>query len=137
MSAKVSLTIEPKLESLPQITASIEEIARQEDWPSDLAFKIDLVLDELTTNIVKYGGTVSEIEVSLSSEEEAVIIEITDDGRSFDPFNDAPEPDLDSPLDERRTGGLGVYFVRSMMDELHYRRGQGKNHLALTKRRAE
>ena len=135
MSAKVSVTIEPKLESLPQITASIEEIARQEDWPSDLAFKIDLVLDELTTNIVKYGGTVSEIEVSLSSEEEAVTVVITDDGRSFDPLTEAPEPDLDSSLNERRIGGLGVYFVRSMMDDLQYRREQGKNHLAFTKRR--
>ncbi len=129
------MTIEPKLESLPQITASIEEIARQEDWPSDLAFKIDLVLDELTTNIVKYGGTVSEIEVSLSSEEEAVTVVITDDGRSFDPLTEAPEPDLDSPLNERRIGGLGVYFVRSMMDDLQYRREQGKNHLAFKKRR--
>ena len=133
----MSVTIEPDLNDLKQITASVKEIGRQENWPSDLVFKIDLVLDELATNIVKYGGKVSEIEISLSSEVEAVTIEITDDGRPFDPLNDVAEPDLDSPLNERRAGGLGVHLVRSMMDELHYRREQGKNHLALTKRRAE
>ena len=137
MSAHASVTIEPNLDYLQQITASVEEIGLQENWPSDLVFKIDLVLDELATNIVKYGGKVSEIEISLSSEVEAVTIEITDDGRPFDPLNDVAEPDLDSPLNERRAGGLGVHLVRSMMDELHYRREQGKNHLALTKRRAE
>ena len=85
---------------------------------------------------MSYGGEVSGIEISLSSEEEAITIEITDDGEPFDPLNDAAEPDLTSPLGERRVGGLGLYLVRSMVDELHYRREQGKNHLVLMKRRS-
>ena len=137
MSANMSVTIEPNLDSLERIAASVEEIGQKDNWSADLVFKINIVLDELATNIVKYGGKVSEIEVSLSSEQEVVTVEITDDGRSFDPLTEAPEPDLDSSLNERRIGGLGVFFVRSMMDDLHYRRDQGKNHLALTKRRAE
>ena len=137
MSTQMSMTIEPNLDSLERITASVEEIGEKEDWPPDLTFKINLVLDELTTNIVKYGGMVSEIEISLCSDDEQVTVEIVDNGRSFDPLTEAPEPDIDAPLSERRIGGLGVYFVRSMMDDLHYRREQGKNHLAFTKRRAE
>lgn len=137
MSAQMSLTIEPNLDSLELITASVEEIGEKEDWEPDLTFKINLVLDELTTNIVKYGGLVSEIEISLCSEDKVVTVEIIDNGRSFDPLTDAPEPDIDAPLSERRIGGLGVYFVRSMMDDLQYRREHGKNHLAFTKRRAE
>ena len=135
MSANMSVTIEPNLDSLERIAASVEEIGQKDNWSADLVFKINIVLDELATNIVKYGGKVSEIEVSLSSEQEVVTVEITDDGRSFDPLTEAPEPDLDSSLNERRIGGLGVFFVRSMMDDLQYRREQGKNHLALTKRR--
>ncbi len=131
----MSVTIEPNLDSLERIAASVEEIGQKDNWSADLVFKINIVLDELATNIVKYGGKVSEIEVSLSSEEEVVTVEITDDGRSFDPLTEAPEPDLDSSLNERRIGGLGVFFVRSMMDDLQYRREQGKNHLAFTKRR--
>ena len=133
----MSVTIEPNLDSLERIAASVEEIGQKDNWSADLVFKINIVLDELATNIVKYGGKVSEIEVSLSSEEEVVTVEITDDGQSFDPLTEAPEPDLDSSLNERRIGGLGVFFVRSMMDDLQYRREQGKNHLAFTKRRAE
>jgi anti-sigma regulatory factor (Ser/Thr protein kinase) len=132
----MSVTIEPNLDSLERIAASVEEIGQKDNWSADLVFKINIVLDELATNIVKYGGKVSEIEVSLSSEEEVVTVEITDDGQSFDPLTEAPEPDLDSSLNERRIGGLGVFFVRSMMDDLQYRREQGKNHLAFTKRRA-
>ena len=135
MSTNMSVTIEPNLDSLERIAASVEEIGQKDNWSADLVFKVNLVLDELATNIVKYGGKVSEIEVSLSSAEEVVTVEITDDGRSFDPLTEAPEPDLDSSLNERRIGGLGVFFVRSMMDDLQYRREQGKNHLAFTKRR--
>ncbi len=137
MSAHVSLKIRPALDELQQITAAVEDLALRENWSQDLEFKVNLVLDELSVNIVNYGGEVSMIEVSLSSEEESVTIEITDDGQPFDPLNDAVEPDTSAPIDERPIGGLGLYFVRTMMDEMHYRREQGKNFLALAKRRAE
>ncbi len=137
MSAQVSLKIRPALDELQQITAAVEDLAMKEQWSPDLEFKVNLVLDELGVNIVNYGGEVSVIEVSLSSEEESITIEITDDGRPFDPLNDAVEPDTSAPIDERPIGGLGLFFVRTMMDEMHYRREQGKNHLALAKRRAE
>ena len=137
MSAQVSLKIRPVLDELQQIAAAVEDLALRENWSPDLEFKVNLVLDELGVNIVNYGGEVSEIEVSLSSEAEAVTIEITDDGRPFDPLNDAVEPDISAPIDERPIGGLGLYFVRTMMDEMHYKREQGKNCLALAKRRSE
>ncbi len=137
MSASVSLKIGSDLAQLEQVTAAVEEIGRLEDWPPKLVFEVTLVLDELGVNIVKYGGEVSEIEVSLSSGKEAVTIEITDDGRPFDPVNEAAEPDLASPLEERRIGGLGIHLVRNVMDEMHYRREQGKNHLTLMKRTSE
>ena len=84
MSAHVSLKIRPALDELRQITAAVEDLALRENWSQDLEFKVNLVLDELSVNIVNYGGEVSMIEVSLSSEEEAVTIEITDDGQPFD-----------------------------------------------------
>lgn len=137
MSAHVSLKIRPVLDELQQITAAVEDLASRENWSQDLEFKVNLVLDELGVNIVNYGGEVSEIEVSLSSEEETVTIEITDDGKPFDPLTEAVEPDISAPIDERPIGGLGLYFVRTMMDEMHYKREQGKNRLALAKRRSE
>ena len=44
-----------------------------------------------------------------------------------------PKPDVDAPIEERKIGGLGVYFIRSIMDEVHYRREQDRNILTLIK----
>ena len=133
MSASASLKIAPKMDELERITAIVEDLGEQDDWPPDLIFKVNLVLDELSVNIVNYGGEASEIEVCLDADAEEVRVEITDDGRPFDPLNDAIEPDLDAPLEDRAIGGLGIHLVREMMDELHYSREDGKNRLAMVK----
>ena len=135
MSASASLKIAPMLDQLERITAIVEDLGEQDDWPPDLIFKVNLVLDELSVNIVNYGGETSEIEVCLDADADEVRVEITDDGRPFDPLNDAMEPDLDAPLEDRAIGGLGIHLVREMMDELHYSREDGKNRLAMGKRK--
>ena len=135
MSTSASLKIAPKMDELERITAIVEDLGEQDDWPADLIFKVNLVLDELSVNIVNYGEEASEIEVCLDADAEEVRVEITDDGRPFDPLNDAIEPDLDAPLEDRAIGGLGIHLVREMMDELHYSREDGKNRLAMVKRK--
>lgn len=135
MSASASLKIVPTLDQLERITAIVEDLGEQDHWPPDLIFKVNLVLDELSVNIVNYGGEASEIEVSLAADADEVRVEISDDGRPFDPLNDAMEPDLDAPLEDRAIGGLGIHLVREMMDELHYSREDGKNRLAMVKRK--
>ena len=135
MSHSVSLKIAPEIDQLERITATVENFAERNDWPPDLTFKVHLVLDELSVNVVNYGEGASEIEVSLASDGDEARVEIVDDGRPFDPLHEAPEPDIDAPLDERPIGGLGIYLVREMMDELHYSRENGKNRLAMVKRK--
>ena len=135
MSASASLKIAPKLDELERITAIVENLGEQDDWPPDLIFKVNLVLDELSVNIVNYGGEASEIEVLLAADADEVRVEISDDGRPFDPLTEAIEPDLDAALEDRAIGGLGIYLVREMMDELHYSRKDGKNRLAMVKRK--
>lgn len=135
MSASATLKISPEMDQLGRITAIVEDLGEQDDWPPDLIFKVNLVLDELSVNIVNYGGEASEIEVCLDADADEVRVEISDDGRPFDPLNDATEPDLDAPLEDRTIGGLGIHLVREMMDELHYRREDGKNRLAMVKRK--
>ena len=137
MSAKLLLKVKADRKELERVSAAIKSLAADEDWSSDTLFRVDLVMDELVVNIMDYGYDDSdhEIDITFTSEEDAITIEITDEGRSFDPLNDAPEPDLTSPLEERRVGGLGVYLARTMMDELVYRREGNRNHLTLVKRR--
>ena len=137
MSAKLLLKVKSDRKDLERVSAAIKALGVDEDWSSDILFRVDLVMDELVVNIMDYGYDESdhEIDITFTSEEDAVTIEITDEGRSFDPLNDAPEPDLSSPIEERRIGGLGVYLARTMMDELVYRRESNRNHLTLVKRR--
>ena len=135
MSASASLKIAPTLDQLERIAAIVEDLGEQDDWPPGLIFKVNLVLDELSVNIVNYGGEASEIEVSLDADADEVRVEISDDGRPFDPLNDAMEPDLEASLEDRPIGGLGIHLVREMMDELHYSREDGKNRLAMVKRK--
>ena len=58
---------------------------------------------------------------------------IEDDAKEFNPLN-IPEPDhLDKPLEHRRIGGLGIHFVKKIMDKIEYKRNNNKNILILTK----
>ena len=137
MAAKVALTVKTHRDELLTIANAVEDLARRENWPQDLEFRVNLVLEELGLNIMNHGhdGGDHDIDIVLTSEDDAVTIEIIDDGQPFDPLKDAPPPDLDSPIDDRRVGGLGVHFVRSVMDDLRYRRERGKNYLTLVTRR--
>ncbi len=139
MSATTSLKIETRHEELDRVAAAVEEMAEREGWPPELGYRVTLVVEELVVNVVNHGhdGGVHDIEITLVSEPDALTIEITDDGRPFDPLNDAPEPDLDSLLEDRPVGGLGIHLVRTMMDEMHYRREQNRNHTTLIARRGE
>ncbi|MEI9479990.1 MAG: ATP-binding protein, partial [Deltaproteobacteria bacterium] len=61
-----------------------------------------------------------------------VSLTVQDDGRPFDPLY-AQAPDIHSPLAERPVGGLGIYIVRKMMDEVRYEHRGGRNILTLVK----
>ena len=139
MSAKLSLTMGFEAADLPRIQSAIGEFSREQDWPPDIEFQVDLVLEELVLNVVNHGsrGGEGEINIELVSDPEAVIIQIIDDGRPFDPLTDAPEPDTESGIDDRAVGGLGIHLVRTMMDDVTYRREENKNYMRLVKRRSE
>ncbi len=134
MSANLSLKVETKIKELERIFAAVEDFGQKDDWSPDVIFRVNLVLEELAINIIHYGYDegIHEIDITLTSESDALTIEIKDDGRPFDPLNDAPAPDLTSALEDRHVGGLGHYLVRTMVDEIRYRREGDRNHSTLT-----
>jgi anti-sigma regulatory factor (Ser/Thr protein kinase) len=128
------MTIESKHDELDRITSAIEGMAEESGWPLDLVYKINLVLEELTLNIMNYGYTDDEvhlIDVSVKTENSRITIEIVDDGRPFNPIADAPRPDLEGPMMDRRIGGWGVHIVRTIMDDVSYVRADNKNRMKL------
>jgi anti-sigma regulatory factor (Ser/Thr protein kinase) len=121
--------------SLECLAEAVGELADTQDWPQEVRFHVDLVLEELAQNIVSYGypdGRFGSMEVSLELADGGLLITVEDDGDPFDPFARV-EPDLDAPLDEREIGGLGIHFTRTLMDECRYRRVDGRNRVQLRK----
>ncbi len=139
MSSTLDLTVETRIEEMERLAAAIEGLGEEEDWPPALTFQVNLVIEELWLNVLNYGhdGGCHEVLIRLVSEDESLTIEITDDGKPFDPLEQAPVPNTTGELLDRKIGGLGIHLVRTMMDELEYRREEGKNHLILVKRRDE
>ena len=137
MSEQFKLKLETSPSELEKISAAVEDIGQRENWPAQFIFRVNLVLEELGLNIMSYGYDegLHEFEITLTSEADVLRIEVTDDGRPFDPLNEAPEPDLDASVDDRQVGGLGIHLVRTMVDEMSYRREQDKNHLTLVARK--
>lgn len=116
-----------------------EMIRRFGTWhgmPEETIFVVNLSLDELVTNIVIHGGKgdvrVHEIMLRIRTEKDKVSIEIEDDGRAFNPL-DAPKPDLNASLKDRKPGGLGIHLARTLMDQIYYQRVGQRNLLTLTK----
>ena len=138
MAATVALKLTSGRDELAAITDAVEDLGRRERWPDALLFRVNLALEELGLNIMDYGydGGPCDIDIILTSDDDAVTIEIIDGGPPFDPLHDAPTPDLDTAIEDRRIGGLGVHLVRTLMYDLRYRREHGKNHLTLVTRRA-
>ncbi|PKL55888.1 MAG: ATP-binding protein, partial [Methanomicrobiales archaeon HGW-Methanomicrobiales-6] len=69
-----------------------------------------------------------------TADDDAVRVTIIDDGVAFDPLT-APPPPLDVPAEERPIGGLGIHFIRTVMDSVTYARKDGKNVLSMEKKR--
>lgn len=138
MSAKLSLNLAATLDDIAKIHDAIEAFARQESWTSKLEFEVKLIVEELFTNIVNYGECHGEpVEIEFRSEPDKLFIEMVDRGRRFDPLTETPEADTTSSVEERKIGGLGVYLVLTMMDDVTYRRDGKTNRLTLVKRREE
>ena len=139
MSEELFLKKEATEDEIEAVLEAVEEFGEGEDWPPPILFKVKLAIEELGLNVAHYGRVdrVPDIEITVISKPEVLTINIEDDGRPFDPLNDAPEPDLTSPIEDRPIGGLGIHFVREMMDEVTYRHEDGKNCLELTLRRME
>lgn len=118
---------------LPLIEDLLNEMAETEDWPVTLTMRANLILEELVLNTLTHGDIsgLTQINLDLESENHALTIRLNDDGSPFNPLTDAPMPDVSLPLAERTIGGLGVYLVKTMGQELEYRREDDRNHLKL------
>ncbi len=130
-------SIRNELAEVTALNASVHTFLEAQALSPKAAYAVELVLEELLTNIIKYAYKDEgqhQIAVSLQVTDTALCMSIEDDGRPFDPCS-APEPDTELALEDRPIGGLGIHLVRDMVDNLHYCRQQEKNCLTICIRR--
>ncbi len=141
MSApELELILKNDLSELARIAEEIEAHGEARAWPTKWIQNINLSLDELITNTVSYGyrdSDAHEIRITLAEREGSLVVVMEDDGIAYDPFTETPPPDLESEVEERSIGGLGVYFVETLMDEAAYERVNGINRITLVQRAQE
>jgi serine/threonine-protein kinase RsbW len=124
------------VEQLPALVEFLQRAWQEGELPEATAFPFELALDEVFMNVVMHGttpdGPPREVSVVLRYEGSAVTMVMEDDGPAFDPLTLAA-PDIDAPIEERELGGLGVFLVRELMDEVSYAHTGTHNQLTMRK----
>ena len=131
-------TFEANFHSLDEIREFVGEVARQVGFSEKEVYSIQLAADEASTNIIEhaYAGVENgRIEIDCNITGDDLKIVIRDNGKSFDPSS-VPEPNVKADLSERKIGGLGMYLMRKLMDEVFYESlPKGGNILTMIKRK--
>ena len=110
---------EGSLEQLASIREFINEVARQYGCGEYDIFALELACDEAAANVFNHAfeGKRGRLDFEIWRDEESVTVRFRYGGKAFDP-EDVPEPELDVPIEARRVGGLGLYFMRQLMNEV-------------------
>ena len=125
------------MDSLRELRDFTESAASHSGLKHDDVFAFKLVVDELCANIIQYGfedGQPGLLSLFFNAEGDKAKLIIRDDGKFFSP-DQAQSPDLEADWDERQMGGLGIYFVKELMDDVTYNRTEeGVNQFILEKK---
>ena len=123
-------------EALRAIAETVTALGRERGWSPKLTYRVNLVLDELVSNTCEHGcrpgqEETPEVEIRIECGEEAIEIEMIDDGVAFDSVGGAPKA---KPIGAESVpiGGLGLHLVRNMTRSMGYERQGNRNHLKLT-----
>jgi anti-sigma regulatory factor (Ser/Thr protein kinase) len=124
---------------LAQVAEFVGETMRTANWNDDEVYHVQMAVDEACSNVVEhaYGpGWQGDIDLTCCIEDEGdLIVSIRDNGKPFDP-SAVPEPPIGADLENLPEGGLGLYFMRRLMDQVTFQFDQQNgNVLTMVKRR--
>jgi anti-sigma regulatory factor (Ser/Thr protein kinase) len=129
----LSVSIGNDMKELTHVIQVVNVFLEPRALPSKLVYAVNLILEEILMNIIKYGyddEESHEIEVQIEIEKEEVALTVVDDGREFNPLT-VPPPDRSKSAMDRIEEGLGLQFVRHMRNAMEYRREEDKNILKI------
>jgi serine/threonine-protein kinase RsbW len=131
------LKVPSSTENLALIREFVGSIAQQSGMDSADIGKLELAVDEACANVIEhaYGHDISkEVIIRASLDDETLRIDVEDTGRGFDPGLIEPE-ELEQLVNKRKSGGLGMRLMKTLMDEVRYEIEPGKkNELHMVKR---
>jgi serine/threonine-protein kinase RsbW len=116
------ITFDADFDNLDEIREFVGEAARQIGFSDKEIYSIQLAADEASSNIIEHayaGVRDGKIEIDCRASEYGLTIVMRDHGKSFNPSS-VPEPNVKADLSERKIGGLGMYLMRKLMDEVLY-----------------
>jgi serine/threonine-protein kinase RsbW len=131
-----SITLTADLDALAKISAFVTEAAELAGLDERATWQVQLAVDEAATNVIQHAydpDDPGDLTLSWRCEGNKFILALRDYGRQFDPGS-IPEPDITSPLEDRQVGGLGLYLITRLMDEVRFDfNPQGGNVLTMVK----
>lgn len=132
-----SIQFSASFEFLDEIREFVGDIARAGGFADKDIYNIQLAADEAASNIIEHayeGVSNGVLEISCGMRDGAITIIMVDHGETFDP-SAIPLPDLKADLSERKIGGLGIFLMRKLMDEVRYESKKTGNVLTMIKRK--
>lgn len=127
-----------KFEFLDEIREFVGDVARKGGFSNKDVYNIQLATDEAASNIIEHayeGVPNGVLELACNMEKDIIKIVLIDYGVPYDP-SVVPMPDIKADLSERKIGGLGIFLMRKLMDEVRYEpRADKSNVLTMTKRK--
>ena len=131
-----SIILTNDISGISKLNEFVEEIGNEFSLTPDVVFNVNLVLEEAIVNVINYAYPKEKHEsiyLSAQLHEGSIVFVLTDTGMQFDPTK-APEADITLSLEDRPIGGLGIFLIRQIMNEVSYERIDGKNVLTLSKK---
>src|SRR5512132_3558810 len=133
-----SIRFAAQFEYLDEIREFVGDIARQGGFGEKDVYNIQLATDEAASNIIEHayeGVSNGVLDLSCGMKGDVITIILVDYGEPYDP-SVIPIPDIKADLSERKIGGLGIFLMRKLMDEVHYEPRKDKsNVLTMIKRK--
>ena len=130
------LRVEANVENLSKVLAFVDDQLEMAECPMKAKIQIDIAVEEIFVNIAHYayapGTGDALIRVRISEEPAKVLIDFEDSGIPYNPLEKA-DPDVTLNVQEREIGGLGIFMVKKIVDEIRYEYADGKNRLTLGK----
>jgi anti-sigma regulatory factor (Ser/Thr protein kinase) len=130
------LSIQNNIDNLRKIADFVEKFGEEYNLDSKTSFELNLILDELVTNIISYAYDDEDkhmIEIVLEKSDDVINIRTIDDGKEFNPI-EKDKVDVQASLEERKIGGLGIHIVKQKTDKITYERKDNRNILSLIKK---